>query len=75
MTREGNRNTLKIVCFLKPRDTQSVTSLMLKRELGCVRRELRNLKTGLHENTREIVEGEMAANERMTHEKCWTRHI
>ena len=56
MTREGNTDTLKIVCFLKPRDTQSVTSLMLKRELESVRRELKNLKTGQHENTRENVD-------------------
>ena len=32
---------------------------MLKRELESVKRELRNLKTGQHENTRENVEGEM----------------
>ena len=52
-TREGNRDTIKIVCFLKPRDTQSVTSLMLKRQLESVRRELRNIKTRQHENTRK----------------------
>ena len=32
MSREGNRDTLKVVCMLKPRDAQSVTSLMLKHE-------------------------------------------
>ena len=53
VSRERNRDTLKLVCFLKPRDTQSVTSLMLTRELENVRRELRNLKTGQHENKRE----------------------
>ena len=42
MTRGGNRETLNMVCFLKPRDTQSGTSLMLKRELDNVRREFRN---------------------------------
>ena len=51
-------------------DTQWVTSLMLKRELESVRRELRNLKTGKHENTRENVEGEMTADERITHERA-----
>ena len=70
MTREGNRDTLKIVCFLKPRDTQSVTSLMLKRELESVRRELRNLNTSQHENTRENVESEMTADARITHERA-----
>ena len=49
MARERNRGTLEVVC-LNPRETQSVTSLMLKRELENVRRELRNLKTGQHEN-------------------------
>ena len=34
----GNRNTLKLVCMLKPGGAQSVTSLMLKRELENVRR-------------------------------------
>ena len=63
MSRAGNRDTLKVVCLLKPGETQSVTSLMLKRELENVRRELRNLKTGQHENTRENVEGEMTADE------------
>ena len=38
--------TLSKLCMLKPRDPQPVTSLMLKRELEHVRRELRNLKTG-----------------------------
>ena len=53
MSREGNSDTLKVVCLLKPRDAQSVTSLMLKRELENVRRELRKLETGQHENKRE----------------------
>ena len=70
MTREGNRDTLKIICFLKPMGTQSVTSLMLKRELESVRRELRNLRTGQHENTRENVECEMTADQRITHERA-----
>ena len=70
MSRGGNRETLKIVCFLKPRDTQSVTSLMLKRELDNERRELRNFKTGQHENRRELVEREMNADGRITHERA-----
>ena len=41
MSREGNRDTLKVVCMLKP--------LMLKQELENARRELRNLKAGQHE--------------------------
>ena len=68
-SREGNRDTFKIVCMLKPRDVQSVTSLMLKRELEHVRRELRNLKTGQHENKQETVGEEMTAHERITHER------
>ena len=39
--------------MLKPRDAQSVPSLMLKRELESVRRELRSLKRGQHENMQE----------------------
>ena len=70
MTCERNIDTLEIVCFLKPRNTQSVTSLMLKRELENVRRELRNLKKLQHENTRENVESEMTADERITHERA-----
>ena len=34
MSRERNRDTLKVVCMLQPRDALSVTSLMLKREIG-----------------------------------------
>ena len=62
MSQEGNRDTLKVVCLLKRRETPSVTSLMLKRELE-------NVKTGQHENTRENVEGEITTNERTTHER------
>ena len=43
---------------------------MLKRELDNVRRELRNFKTGQHENRRENVEREMTADERIAHEKA-----
>ena len=57
------------MCMLKPRDAESVTSLMLKRELEDVRRELRNLKPGQNENKRETAEGEMPAHERITHER------
>ena len=71
MSREGNKDTLKTVCFLKPRDTQSVTSLMLKRELESVRREWRNLKTGPHENKQENLEGELTADERIAHERTF----
>ena len=53
MSREGNRDTLKVVWMLKSRDALSVTSLVLKRELENVRRELRNLRTGQHENKRK----------------------
>ena len=69
MSREGNRDTLKVVCVLKPRDAQSVTSLMLKRELENVRRELRNLKTGQHENKRENTTGDMTTDEKVAHER------
>ena len=72
MSREGNRDTFKVVCMLKPRDAQSVNSLMLKRDLENVRRELRNLKTGQYENKRESAAGEMTVDERITHER--TRH-
>ena len=44
---------LKVVGTLKPRDAQSVTFPVLKRELEKVRRELRNLMTGQYENKRE----------------------
>ena len=64
MSREGNRDTLKSVCMLKPRDAQSVTSLTLKRELENARRELRDLKTGQHENKRGAAKREMTAHER-----------
>ena len=43
---------------------------MLKREQENVRPELRNLKTRQHENTRENVESEMTADERITHERA-----
>ena len=69
MSREGNRDTLKIICFVKTRDTQSVISLKLKRELESVRREWRNLKTGQHENKQENLEGELTADERIAHER------
>ena len=69
MSREGNRESLKVVCKLKPRDAQSVTSLMLKRELENVRLELRNLKTGQHEKKRENTTGEMTTDEKVAHER------
>ena len=69
MSREGNRDTLKVVCMLKPRDAQSVTSLMLKRELENVRRELRYLETGHHENKRENTTGDMTMDEKIAHER------
>ena len=55
--------------MLVPRDAQSVTSLTLKREMENVRRELRNLKTGQHENKRENAEGDMTVDKRITHER------
>ena len=45
---------------------------MLKRDCEKERRQLRNLKTGQHENKRENVEGEITADDRATHER--TRH-
>ena len=69
MSREGNRDTLKVVCMLKPRDAKSVTSLMLKRELENARRELRKPKTGQHENKREHTTGEMTMDEKIAHER------
>ena len=67
--RERNRDTLNVVCMLRPRDVQSVTSLMLKRELENARRELRNLMTGQHENKRETAERENTADDRITNER------
>ena len=69
MSREGNRDTLKVVCKLKPRDAPSVTSLLFKRELENARRELRNLKTGQHENKRENTTGELTTDEKVAHER------
>ena len=69
MSREGNTDTLKVACMWKPRDAQSVTSLMLKRDLENVRRELRNLKTGQHENKRENTTREMTLGEKIAHER------
>ena len=34
-----------------------------------MRRELRNLETGQHENKQQTAEGEMTAQERITHER------
>ena len=71
MSREGYRDTLKVACMLKPRDAQSVTSLMSK-------------QTGQHENKKENAEGGMTADERITHERtghatydprCETCHV
>ena len=69
MSREGNTDTLKVACMWKPRDAQSVTSLILKRDLENVRRELRNLKTGQHENKRENTTREMTLGEKIAHER------
>ena len=55
--------------MLKPRDAQSVASLILRRELETVRRELRILKIGQHENNRENAAGEMTVDERITYER------
>ena len=41
---------------------------MLKRELESVRRELRYFTTGEHDNERENEEGEMTADQKITHE-------
>ena len=75
MSRERNRDTVKVVCMLKPRDARSVTSLMLKRELENVRRELRNLKTGQHQikrqkNKRNYNGGEHRARANWTCHMC-----
>ena len=69
MSREGNQDTLNIVCLLKPIDAHSMASLMLKRKLEIVRRVLRNLKTGQHENKRNISEGVMTSTEKIIHER------
>ena len=69
MSRERNRDTLKVVCMLKPRDAQSVTSLTLKRELENARRELRNFKTSQHGNKRENTTGDMTVDEKIAHER------
>ena len=65
MPREGNRDTHKVVCMLKARDAQSVTSLMLKRELENARRELPKIKNGQHENKRENTTGEITMDEKI----------
>ena len=62
MSREGNRDTLKVVCML--------TYLMLKRELENVKRKLRNLKTGQYENRTENAAGEITVDARAN----WTCH-
>ena len=69
MSREGNRDTLKVVCMIKLRDAQSVNSLMLKRELENVRRELRNLKTHQHKNKTENTTKELTMDEKIAHER------
>ena len=61
--------------MLKPRDTQSVTSQMLKRDLESVRRELRYFTTGEHDNKRENEEGEMTADQKITHEATELPHM
>ena len=58
--------------MLKPRDAQSVTSLMLKREMENARRELRNLKTGQHENERDNAAGEMTMDGEDRARANWT---
>ena len=68
VTRRTQRHS-QIVCMLKPRDAQSVTSLRLKRELENVRRELRNLKTEQHENKTENAAGKMTTDEEVAHER------
>ena len=55
--------------MLKPRDAQSVTSLMFKHEFLKKRRELLNLKTGQLENKRENAAREVTIDERITHER------
>ena len=69
MSREGNRDTLKVECMLKPRDAKSVTFLMLKRELESVDVNCENLKTGKHGNKREKTRGEMTVDEKIAHER------
>ena len=69
MSREGNQDTLNIVCLLKPRDANAIASLMLKSKLEIVRRVLRNLKTGQHENKRNISEGVMTLTVKIIHER------
>ena len=75
MSREGNRETLTVVCMLKPRDAQTVNSLLLKRELESARRELRQLKAGQHENTRENAARKNDSRQKDHARENWTCHI
>ena len=66
VSREGSRDTCKLVCWYREKHVNTVTSLILKRELESVRRELRNSETGQHENTHGHA---MTANQKLTHER------
>ena len=68
MSREGNRDTLRVACVLKPGGAQSVTSLVLMREQNA-RRELRSPKTGKPEDKQGSVEGTMTPAEKVAHER------
>ena len=67
MSREGNRDTLKVARVLKPRGAQSVTSLVLMREQNALR-ELRSPKTGKPEDKQGSVEGTMTPAEKVAHD-------
>ena len=68
MSREGNRDTLRVACVLKPSGAQSVTSLVLMRDQNA-RRELRRRKTGKPEDKQGIVDGTMTPAEKVAHER------
>ena len=70
VSREGNRDTLKLACWYRV-TTHTLSDLaVVGRELESVRRELRNLKTGQHENTDGTRGEAMTANEMLTHAKA-----
>ena len=69
MSREGNRDTLKLACWHRVTNIQTVTSRMLRRELANVRREQRNWETGQHDSTGGTHGVAKTANDKLTHER------
>ena len=76
MSREGNKDTLKVVCMLTSRDAQSVTSLILTRELeigdvNCETSRLVSMRTREKTNsTEDLTMDEKIAHERIGHATC-----